>query len=231
MTTSRRNFLKTTAIVGAGVAVDGVSAFAEPIGNMNMGTSGLQARTQATTNTPEYTRGVGVYPGEPSADFSPILIPDSANYRNLALLRPAYHSSSYDYNLTAQLVTDGIKADSLPEWIAVSDPSQGPISKENREVIVDHAPMNTMELRGARAQVDIQLAGGSAAPEIDRIQLFVVSPSQASPAALTFTVSVSDDGRTWEVAGTTAAAKTGLHRRVSAGFLRPESLLHASLFR
>ena len=160
MTTSRRNFLKTTAIVGAGVAMDRVSAFAEPIGKMDSGTSDVQARTEVTTSALEYTRGVGVYPGEPSADFSPTLIPDTANYRNLALLRPAYHSSSYDYNLTAQLVTDGIKADSLPEWIVVSDPSLGPISKENREVIVDHAPMNTMELRGARAQVDIQLAGG-----------------------------------------------------------------------
>ena len=133
MTTSRRNFLKTTAIVGAGVAVDGVSAFAEPIGNMNMGTSGLQARTQATTNTPEYTRGVGVYPGEPSADFGPILIPDSANYRNLALLRPAYHSSSYDYNLTAQLVTDGIKADSLPRMDRRLRPISGPdFQRESR---------------------------------------------------------------------------------------------------
>jgi hypothetical protein len=207
MTTSRRNFLKTTAIVGAGVAVDGVSAFAEPGRNMDAGTSGLPARTEETTNALEYTRGVGVYPGEPSADFSPTLIPDTANYRNLALLRPAYHSSSYDYNLAAQLVTDGIKTDMLPEWIVVSDPSQGPISKENREVIVDHAPMNTMELRGARAQVDIQLAGGTAAPEVDRIQLFVVSPFQASPAALTFTVSVSEDGRAWEVAGTTSAPK------------------------
>ena len=75
-------------------------------------------------------------------------MPDTTNYRNLALLRPAYHSSSYDYNLTAQLVTDGIKTDRLPQWIVVSDVSQGPVSKENREVIVDHAPMNTMELRG-----------------------------------------------------------------------------------
>jgi hypothetical protein len=193
--------------VGAGIAVDGVSAFAEPVGNMQAASSGLPARTNETTHALEYTRGIGVYPGEPSADFSPTLVPDTANYRNLALLRPAYHSSSYDYNLTAQLITDGMKADRLPEWIVVSDPTQGPISKENREVIVDHAPMNTMELRGVRAQVDIQLAGGIAAPDIDRIQLFVVSPFQASPAALTFTVSVSEDGRAWAVAGTTSAPK------------------------
>ncbi len=207
MTTSRRDFLKTTAIAGTVVAMDRISAFAEPIGSMGTGISNLPGRADQTASALEYTRGIGVYPGEPGADFSPTLIPDKTTYRNLALLRPAYHSSSYDYNLTAQLVTDGIKTEQLPEWIVVSDVTQGPVAKENREVIVDHAPMNTMELRGARAQVDIQLAGGTSAPGIDRIQLFVVSPFQASAASLTFTASVSEDGRAWEVAGTTSAPK------------------------
>src|SRR3974390_3259523 len=62
----------------------------------------------------KYTRGVGIYPGNPDEDFSPALISDATTYRNLALFRPAYHSSSYDYNLTAQLVTDGIIESGLP---------------------------------------------------------------------------------------------------------------------
>src|ERR1035441_10673228 len=68
----------------------------------------------------EYTRGIGVYPGDPKEDFSPVMAVDSATYRNLALHRPAYHSSSYDYNLTAQLVTDGIKTTALPRWISTA---------------------------------------------------------------------------------------------------------------
>lgn len=52
-----------------------------------------------------YTRGIGQYPGSPAEDFSPNLKPDYDNYRNIAKLRTAYHSSSYDYNLTAQLAT------------------------------------------------------------------------------------------------------------------------------
>ena len=52
---------------------------------------------------------MGVYPGDPAQYFGPALVTDTATYRNLALHRPAYQSSSYDYNLTAQLVTDGIK--------------------------------------------------------------------------------------------------------------------------
>ena len=67
---------------------------------------GLQAQT--------YTLGVGVYPGDPKENFAPSMRVDSTTYRNLALHRPAYHSSSYDFNLTAQLVTDGIKETNLP---------------------------------------------------------------------------------------------------------------------
>ena len=133
-------------------------------------------------------------------------------------MRPAYHSSSYDYNLTAQLVTDGIKSEGLPQWIVVSEPHPGPVSKENREVIVDHAPMNTMELHGARAQVDIQLGGGDSVPEIDRIQIFVVSPSRHRPPAQIYDVYLEgwphmDNGRE------SFRAEARFDRGVSAGFL------------
>jgi len=67
-------------------------------------------------NAQEYSRGVGVYPGDVREDFLPVIGIDTTNYRNLALRRPAYHSSSYNYNLTAQLVTDGIKDLKLPGW-------------------------------------------------------------------------------------------------------------------
>ena len=45
----------------------------------------------------QYTRGVGVYPGDPRQDFAPALVPDTQTYRNLALHRAAYQSSSYDF--------------------------------------------------------------------------------------------------------------------------------------
>ena len=50
-------------------------------------------------NTP-----VGIYPGAPGESFAPLLTADGS-YRNIALRRMAYASSSHDYNLTAQLVT------------------------------------------------------------------------------------------------------------------------------
>jgi len=86
-------------------------------------------------------RGIGVYPGDPAEYFGPALEADtSGRYRNLALRRAAYHSSSYDYNLTAQLVTDGIVDSSLPAWLEVETAFGGVLPKEEREFAFDHAP-------------------------------------------------------------------------------------------
>jgi Exo-beta-D-glucosaminidase Ig-fold domain/Glycosyl hydrolases family 2/F5/8 type C domain/Glycosyl hydrolases family 2, sugar binding domain/TAT (twin-arginine translocation) pathway signal sequence len=230
MSTSRRDFLKTTAIAGAGVAVAGPSAFAEPLkANAEKPAAKAAAEVASAPGAVEYTRGIGIYPGAPAEDFSPTLVPDSSTYRNLALLRPAYHSSSYDYNLTAQLVTDGVKDTRLPEWIIVSDPFRGPSPKEQREVILDHSPMSALELRGAHAQVDIQLAGGEKAPDVDRVQLFVVSPQQSTPEALRFTVSVSEDGREWKPIGNASAPKPASTAAYPPDFSPPNHFFTPSL--
>src|ERR1017187_6119837 len=88
-----------------------------------------------TLSAQNYTRGVGVYPGDPAQNFAPTMVADTTTYRNLALHRPAWHSSAYDYNLTAQLVTDGIKQTALPRWVATSTSRQGVLKKNEREWI------------------------------------------------------------------------------------------------
>ena len=80
------------------------------------GQSGVPA--ESFDRSDYYTRGIGSYPGDPGEDFSPSLRPDYSTYRNIALLRSAYNSSSYDYNLTAQLVTDGVISDKQPQYLA-----------------------------------------------------------------------------------------------------------------
>ena len=203
--------------------MNSLSGFAEPQGIRSEGSASLGADGGFEPAVPEYTRGIGIYPGEPSADFGPILEPDTTGtYRNLALFRPAYHSSSYDYNLTAQLVTDGIKDDRLPNWIVVSEPFRGPIAKPDREVVVDHAPMNTMEILGTPAHVDIEIAGGDGAPEIDRIQLFVVSPLTARADSLKFTISTSEDGREWEEVGSVSAPQPASTAGYPPDFCAPD---------
>ena len=47
------------------------------------------AVSNAQQNAP-FTRGVGVYPGDPKEVFSPSMKVDSVHYRNLALFRPVY---------------------------------------------------------------------------------------------------------------------------------------------
>jgi hypothetical protein len=154
---------------------------------------------------PLYTRGIGIYPGSPGDVFSPTLVPDASTYRNLALRRPATHSSSYDYNLTAQLVTDGIKDTHLPIWVAVSSSTQGPLPKPDREIVLDHFPPLGLALVGPQVSVEVQIAGGIAPPAVDRVAVFVVMPEDVSAKALHFSVSVSDDGRAWEEVATSSA--------------------------
>src|SRR5271166_2286464 len=106
MSTSRRDFLKTSIIAGAGVALPALPAVAASSRELAaLEGEPPQAQPGALSSPVEYTRGIGIYPGAPSENFCPELVIDGSTYRNLALLRPAYHSSSYVYNLTAQLVT------------------------------------------------------------------------------------------------------------------------------
>lgn len=102
------------------------------------------------TQSDVYTRGIGVYPGNPDEYQGPEMVKARSGYRNLALKKAAYHSSSYDYNLTAQLATDGIRAASLPYYIEVST-SDGVAEKRDRERIFDDntTSVNVTQAEGA----------------------------------------------------------------------------------
>ena len=150
----------------------------------------------------DYTRGLGVYPGSPNEEFVPRMHIDSSSYRNLALHRPAYHSSSYDYNLTAQLVTDGIKATRLPRWEAVSTSLQGALKKNERQWMFDQNPITNVEIKGKTGWVEVQLAGGDDPFEVDRIDVEARTQSWGSQSKnWVCVVSGSDDGQTWRELG------------------------------
>ena len=152
-------------------------------------------------NVDYYTRGVGIYPGSPAEDFSPKLVADNENYRNLARLRPAYHSSSYDYNLTAQLVTDGIIIHDMPYYITVST-NQGVLPKNEREWLFDHNSLTEVHLDGKDIWLQLELNRGSEIPEISRIVLNgSVSYDDKKPGAWKFVCSGSNDGVNWKDLG------------------------------
>jgi hypothetical protein len=151
----------------------------------------------------QYTRGVGVYPGDPKEYTGPSLVVDATTYRNLALHRPAYQSSAYDYNLTAQLVTDGIEGDAQgPGFLVASTSSGGVLNKQEREVFLDGNVTSSVEVTGDDPWVEFDLEGGGAAPELDRIDVWLRRMNVKLPATgWTYIVAGSDDHTNWTEVG------------------------------
>ncbi|HMD86026.1 MAG TPA: discoidin domain-containing protein [Terriglobia bacterium] len=234
MPTSRRTFLKST-IAGASAAVGGFRALDVGSGSAAAAEAAADdpstplAPAESSTTGAEYTRGIGVYPGDPREDFGPRLEPDASTYRNLALHRPAYHSSCYDYNLTAQLVTDGIKDSHLPDWVATSISYRGLLPKIEREFFLDHAPTSAVELRGPRPWVQVQLGGGAKVPEIDGVEVLFVAPAQWKAEALSVSVWVSEDGREWKQVGKVTNPTLEPVTGYPMGFAQPGQLFKPSI--
>jgi hypothetical protein len=149
-----------------------------------------------------YTRGVGVYPGDPREYTGPSLVVDTQTYRNLALQRPAYQSSAYDYNLTAQLVTDGIKEAAPPTWIETSTSNAGTLPKRERELFLDGNVTSSVDVSGDNAWVEFDLKGGGVAPEIDQLDLNLRKIyGRSLSGTWTYIVLGSDDGSDWKEVG------------------------------
>ncbi|HZU27089.1 MAG TPA: discoidin domain-containing protein [Bryobacteraceae bacterium] len=149
-----------------------------------------------------YTRGVGVYPGDPREDFSPAMRVDAATYRNLALRRPAYQSSAYDYNLTAQLVTDGIRDTHEPRWIVTSTSQNGILPKHERESLLDDNWVTAVDLRGRSVWVQFEVNGGDGPAEIDRLDVEgSVRGMEPDNEEWTCILSSSGDGQAWTELG------------------------------
>ena len=94
------------------------------------------------------TRGIGVYPGNPDESFAPSLVKGDNTYRNIALERLTYQSSCYDYNLTSQLVTDGIVGAEPLAYVDVcyrSGDRSGKVERELHERLFDGKPDSRIE--------------------------------------------------------------------------------------
>lgn len=160
-----------------------------------------------------YSRGIGIYPGNPSENFGPELIADKKNYRNIARLRPAYSSSSYDYNLTAQLVTDGIVTDRLPVYIAVST-SAGVLPRNEREWLLDHNTVTTYSVEGSDIWIRYDRYGAGLVPEVTGISLNGnLNFDERKPDGWQFSCYGSNDGIKWdEIASVSGNGLPGMER-------------------
>jgi Glycosyl hydrolase 2 galactose-binding domain-like/Exo-beta-D-glucosaminidase Ig-fold domain/F5/8 type C domain/Glycosyl hydrolases family 2 len=148
-----------------------------------------------------YSRGTGIYPGDPSEDFSPVLKPGESNYRNIAYMRPAWHSSSYDYNLTAQLVTDGIVTDIMPSTISCST-SSGPLPKNQREWLFDFNTVTTISVEGTNIWLQLDMDRSGNVPEVTAIKLDgQLTYDKNRSAGWEFACTGSNDGKNWDNLG------------------------------
>ena len=158
--------------------------------------SGIGASTESFKRSDYFTRGIGQYPGNPSEDFSPELLPDNSTYRNIALLRSAYQSSSYDYNLVAQLVTDGIITKQQPQYINLSTPD-GDKPRREREWMIDEGPYSRNITMGADTYFQFSL--NNYTKKADRVYMRGTVAYHADQATKGYEIICqgSNDGKTW----------------------------------
>lgn len=158
-----------------------------------------EAATQNFSRSDYYTRGIGKYPGCPQEDFSPELKPDDT-YRNIALLRTAYQSSSYDYNLTAQLVTDGIVSTAQPQYLTLSTPD-GASPKREREWMIDEGPYSRNTTVGEDTYFQFSLHNYQ--KQADKVYLRGSVTYHADKAGKGYEMLCmgSNDGENWEELG------------------------------
>ena len=180
-----------------------------------------------TSFAQKYTRGVGIYPGDVNEVFSPTMKIDLTNYRNLALHRLVYQSGSYDFNLTAQLLTDGIKDSLLPAWIVTTTSGNGLLKRNEREAVLDRHIMTRNNLLGSNAFLQIELAGKGMIPYVDSIAIagnVLVDSLHVKPWQIYITG--SNDTIRWDTIGTLTGSWlpgdsiTGPWRRFSPPNLR-----------
>ncbi len=143
------------------------------------------------------TRGIGVYPGNPDESFAPSLVKGDRSYRNIALERITYQSSCYDYNLTSQLVTDGIIGTQPTAYVDInyhSGTQSGKVERELHERLFDGKPDSRIEFRLPDPTVEIAFHGMSV--QTDRIEIMGAGGVRGE-----VTVYGSKDGTSWEELG------------------------------
>ena len=161
--------------------------------------TGAGASTESFERSDYYTRGIGHYPGNPSEDFSPELKPDDT-YRNIALLRAAYQSSSHDYNLVAQLVTDGVITDKQPQYLDLITPD-GEKPRREREWMIDQGPYSRNITVGEDTYFQFSLNNYSKKADQVYMRGSVAYDAAKANKGYEIICQGSNDGKTWEELG------------------------------
>ena len=140
------------------------------------------------------TRGIGLYPGNITENFSPILKKGKQKYTNLALNKATYSSSCYDYNLTSQLATDGIITNKKPYYIKVYT-NKGIVNKEDRNILFDYKPNSSYKLKGNKVYIELEAYNKNLL--FDSIQINGIIKYKKTEKGLNFNLKASNNGNKW----------------------------------
>ena len=173
------------------------------VGMALCGCVGTENGQETVRRSADYTRGIGVYPGNSKEDFSPELVPDDT-YRNLARMRATRQSSAFDYNLTSQLTTDGRIAHELPPYFVLSTP-EGEVPKREKEWMIDGGPYSRNTVYGEDTYFQFALKNYRKSIRQVRLTGTLAYDAEKAKGGYELTWEGSPDGQTW----TTLATQQG----------------------
>ena len=150
-----------------------------------------------TASAQQLNRPIGQYPGNPTEYYGPTQVADN-NYRNLALCRTVYQSSSWDFNLTSQLLTDGIIDEKVPAWLNVSTP-EGPLPPHKREACIDGNEWTSNIVMGGDTWLQYDWHGMNI--DIDEVEMVCsMAYREDAPQGYRIRLLTSIDGKFWVTA-------------------------------
>lgn len=143
-----------------------------------------------TAMADDNTRGIGRYPGNPAENFAPMLR-ETDVITNLALRRPVRASSSFDFCLTPQLVTDGIVSRSAVPTLFVSTPD-GLLPRREREWAIDGGMYSRNTVYGADTYLNYEWTGALFRADSVRVRLNVAYDPKLADGKYAIRVLASD---------------------------------------
>jgi hypothetical protein len=157
----------------------------------------LMALLFITAGAQQLNRPIGQYPGNPNEYYGPRLVQDNS-YRDIALHRMVYQSSSWDFNLTSQLLTDGIIDKELPAWLNVTTP-EGPLPPHKREACIDGNEWTSNIVMGGNTW--LQYDWENMTIDIDEVEMVCsMAYREDAPQGFKIRLLTSKDGKKWKVA-------------------------------
>ncbi len=171
------------------------------IKNHNIIIAALGLTLAATAQAQDgYNRGVGLYPGSRAEYTAPQLATDN-EYRDLALNRLATASSSIDYNLTAQLATDGLLTKGEPMTLTVST-NKGVDTSRERLKGIDGGSVTPYYVYGSDGWLQYLWKGITV--HADTLCLcFETAYDAKLPAGWRIDIEGTTNGKTWSNIGST----------------------------